>query len=599
MGNIEASKLLVENPLLRGDDDIYIWINDAVEERRNAQFLFDYLLRKNIYVKGFASKSQQLIGLKMYNKSIVDINGLDKAQKIFYDTDFYPFEEKVASDIQRARIINPALGRNNIVIWGAGVTGDKAYQILTEQGICIKCFVDADKNKQGTFKYDVPVYAPDYLEEQEEDIVVVEALENWKSLDDEIKEKNWRRFYFSFETVLNYITCNVDGAERNLFLLSYFWIFHRFTDKKVYIYGNGLIEQEFAKYLKLLDYNFCGYLVDTCEDVENAACQYVEEILYEDNFYIWLYDKKGAKRLKELGLRCLEQWECNEFNWDMTLDRREGLDVNLGYTSLADSNYPGIVVYGKNREEDYKIAILGGSTSDGLLWPFRAWPELMYEDWKEQDITIYNCGVAGYTSGQELIKLIRDVLPLKPNMIIVYDGCNDLSGLDIRYPYSFLYAKRVYEYAKEHMEATANIQYTQSVCEGINHVLTKFDGWLCNIRMMHAIASEYNIKFFSFCQPLLTCKKGKTDEERNMLLSIPSMLADSWIKEYFRKELAQRSDIPDYIYDLTGIFDNKDGIYMDACHVREAGNKIVADKIENVISRTICRDTDGRFSLKR
>ena len=37
-------------------------------------------------------------------------------------------------------------------------------------------------------------------------------------------------------------------------------------------------------------------------------------------------------------------------------------------------------------------------------------------------MTLWNGGISGYTSTQELIKLLRDVLGLNPDMIIVYDG---------------------------------------------------------------------------------------------------------------------------------------------------------------------------------
>lgn len=587
MVSVEAETLFRMNPLLYGDADKYIWIDSSFEEHRNAQCLFDYLLRRKIYVKGFASRSTNLIGLKMYNKNIFDMDTLDSAAVVFSDTNFRPYKAEVQSGVQKARILNLNDDKKDIYIWGSGITGDWVYQLLRENDFIVKCFVDSDVKKQGTFKHGLPVCEPEKLNDSGDDLIVIEALEKWRIVDENIRVKRWNRFYFCFEPMLTDITCNIDGVEKKLFKLSYFWMFHHFTGKKVYIYGNETIEREFAQYLRLLDYNFGGFLVDSVDNGESADCQYLEEILYEDNFYIWIYDKKGMNRLTELGLNCLSQWECNNLSWDVTLNRREGLDINLGYTSLVDDRYPGIIVYGKEKEENYKIAILGGSTSDGILYPFKSWPELLYEDLREKNVTIYNCAVSGYTSEQELIKLIRDVIPLKPDMIIVYDGANEL-GVNVEHPFSFLYMKKIFDFAKSHLEETMYMNPAQIVSEGINFRRKRFDEWLCNIRGMYALAAEYGIKFFSFCQPLLSCKKGKTIEEKNILLSMSSHQIDLWMKEYFRDNLKQREDIPEYIYDFTGIFDNISDVFMDICHMKnERGNKMIADKIKGVIYESI------------
>lgn len=582
---MEAQELLVINPLLYGDVDKYIWIDNSVDECRNAQYLFDYLLRRNIYVKGFVSKSPLLIGLKMFNKNILDFDSLDETQAIFFDSNVRPYKANVETRVQRARILNPSIQNEDIIIWGAGITGDKVYQILEEYDLKVKCFIDSDIKKRGGLKYGLPICGPEYLENYGKDIIVVEALEKWKTLDDCIKWKKWKRYHFNFEEMLTDIICNVNGMEKKVFKLSSFWMFLRFVGRTVYIYGNGIIEKEFAKYLYLLDYDFGGFLIDDGEDNENGMCQYIEEILCKDNFYIWIYDKDRSNKLKELGLEFYKQWEFDGCSWDISLNRNQGFDVNLGYTFLADSNHPGIIIYGKDKEEDYKIAVLGDSTTDGMFYSFKSWPQLLYEALDEENITLYNCGVGGYTSGQELIKLIRDVLPLKPDMIIVYNGYQELN-VDFRYPLCFPYAKKIYDFARTYMETT-HVEYKQNVYKGKEAGLSRFDVWLNNIRNMHAIAVEYNIKFLCFCQPILSCKEGKTTEEKNMLLSMPSTLIDLFMKEYFRKNFVQRKDIPHYIYDFTGIFDNINNVYMDVCHVNEEGNRIIAQKVKDVISDII------------
>lgn len=594
---MEAQELLVINPLLYSNYDKYIWIDDSLEECRNAQCLFDLLLRRNIYIKGFASKSSSLIGLKMYNKIIVNIDLLEESQIVFYDTDFRLYKANTRPErVKKARIVNTNIIKKDIIIWGSGITGEKACQILAENGICVKCFIDSDKEKQDTYKCDLPVYAPKYLENHEnnkKEVIIIEALEQWKRLDDMIAENKWERYHFSFGPLLPDITYEADGVEKNLFKLSSFWMFHRFVNKRVYIYGNGTAEKEFAKYLRLMDYDFAGFLISEDEENKDDTLKYIEEILYEENFYIWIYEKDKVKKLQELGLQCLIEWEFNGIPWDITINRRGGLDVSLGYTTWADSKYPGIVVYGEEKENDYKIAILGSSTSEGLRYPFKSWPELLFDGLKENRITVYNGGVSGYTSGQELIKMIRDILPLKPDMIIVYDGANDLNT-DTRYPFAFPYAMQIYDFAKGHLAGNLMDDKMKIVSKGTRSAADRFEEYLNNIRNMHAVAEENNIKFFSFCHPVLSCKKGKTIAEKNILLSMPADQIDFWVTRYFRENFELEKDIPDYFYDFTGIFDNTDDVFIDVCHVNEKGNRIIANRVKAVIYDTILQDIDKR-----
>ena len=41
----------------------------------------------------------------------------------------------------------------------------------------------------------------------------------------------------------------------------------------------------------------------------------------------------------------------------------------------------------------------------------------------------------------------------------------------------------------------------------------------------------------------------------------------------------------DYLSDLSAIFDQVGGVYMDICHVNEKGNRIIADEIYKRIQR--------------
>ncbi len=564
-----AKELLVPNPLVYSDLQKYIWIDATHEEHADAQRLFDYMLKREIYIDGFATTAESLINLKMFHKKIVDISTLNnETSVVFYDPYFKSQDvDKEANGRHRARVLNSDFQGNNIVIWGAGITGECACKILYQNGIGVRYFVDSNKELEGMIKCGLPVYTPDKIEQPAEQITIIEALEKWKKLDETICNKYGERFYLSLENTLwDRIACIVNGVKKDIFCLQKFSMFNYFEDKKVYIYGNGDVERKFAKYLKLLDYNFHGFLIDGTESMkenDEYPVKPVKEIIHEDNYYIWVYDKNMAWQLNELGLCCVKDYIVNGYFHDTTIKRQDRLDMNLGHTYLAESKYEGIMIHGEEKEGDYKIAILGNSATDGALLSVKSWPEILYEELGKEGVTVYNAGVGGYTSAQELIHMIRDVLLLEPDMIIVYDSYTELN-INTKYPFAFSSAKKV-------------------LYSGVESKKDYFDTWLSNIRSMYAIAHERGIRFFSFCQPWISSKKDKTIKEKNMLISQRAYWINLQVKESFREHIRERESLPEYIYDLSHIFDGKDVYIDDTGHVWETGNRIIAEEIKKII----------------
>jgi lysophospholipase L1-like esterase len=591
-----AKAFLIFDPRLYSDLEKYIWISDSLKEHREAQRFFVCLLKKGIYIKGFATDKKSMFNLKMYNKKIYDINTLNRENTIvFYDTYLGRFDVELPRCVQNARMLNPDIAFKNIIIWGSGITGRRVYKILSENGIEVACCVDSNKDLEGTYLYNLPVYTTEYLEKFEERPVIIEAMENWEELDNSIRGSYDQRFYFSFiENDMKKLSKNTSYINLMFNLTSWHNNFAFFVDKTVYIYGVGEYENELAKYLKLLDIDFGGFLIDKSEEMvssvyTNYNVSYIEEILYEKDYFIWVYEKRNVKKLEELGLISHANYIYHNGTNNTSIKRKQILDTNLGYNYLINSKYPGILIYGIEKKKNYKIAVLGGSTTDGKLYFFKSWPQLMYEELYNkgiENITIYNGGVVEYASGQELLKLIRDVIPLKPNMIILYDGFNDLNS-QFEYPLTNGYLKKIFEFAKENMENDiCNSLFTDkdfSICQGIETTKDLFSAWWSNIQTMYAIAMERNISFYSFCQPMLESKRGKTEVEKNMLLSVNNPALTNLVEHSFRKRIKQIAKLPMYMHDLSYIFDNEKDIYMDHCHVLEKGNQIIAREIIKII----------------
>lgn len=97
---------------------------------------------------------------------------------------------------------------------------------------------------------------------------------------------------------------------------------------------------------------------------------------------------------------------------------------NLGYRDTVDRDIP-------KPDDAYRIVILGGSTTFGLLMqPFQAYPSQMERifgrDYGYENIEVINAGVIGYDTWNSLVNLSFRVLELEPDMIIIYHAMNDM-----------------------------------------------------------------------------------------------------------------------------------------------------------------------------
>ncbi|HWQ91883.1 MAG TPA: SGNH/GDSL hydrolase family protein [Clostridia bacterium] len=87
--------------------------------------------------------------------------------------------------------------------------------------------------------------------------------------------------------------------------------------------------------------------------------------------------------------------------------------------------------------EVFRIVALGESTTFGITLSAedRPWPERLEELIRERlkpnrPVEVINAGVAGYTLGHNLSRFARDILPLKPDLILCYHGINGFPSLD-------------------------------------------------------------------------------------------------------------------------------------------------------------------------
>lgn len=321
---------------------------------------------------------------------------------------------------------------------------------------------------------------------------------------------------------------------------------------------------------------------DDCFD-DNERCLPFENILLEDaeKTCIIITTRndifKKMSKLLDWGFE-LEKIHVMDIDRERGTKGKECYDVFLGYTRKDDEN--GFTIFG-NKESKYKIVTLGGSTTDATCSGLCSWSEMLYSRVKgmgEGDISVWCAGMGSFSSGQELIKLIRDVMVLKPSIVISYSGFNDIYCDYIGYMSSDdrFVCNYQYEFLKKALNKKIINSYNpkvkvSNVVTGYNSNRDIVDHWIENERMMKGICEINNIAFFSFFQPCRIYEEACHGYE--------SDLHQHFMEKYrlLKEKLNMEENL--FIKDLSDVFLNKKNIYTDECHVYESGNRIICDNV--------------------
>ena len=287
--------------------------------------------------------------------------------------------------------------------------------------------------------------------------------------------------------------------------------------------------------------------------------------------------------------------------WQAYLGGRpfDAYDALLGYTRKDD--LPGFKVF-ENELSDNPLTIvtLGSSTSDPYTCNLKSWPEYLFEMLTDMGISVkVLCGgMNSYHSRQEVLKVLRDVLNIKPDIVISYSGINDSDYFQRRhvlkeYPDVMFHQDKFLRFAmkKANKEGyfLGNVYHddVDEIMYGIENTKNYSERWVDNERIMHALCNEFGITFYGFLQPyrdyggyIKSGEPQKKSYEKNMEQNIKEI--NAWYDDV-RQKIAEI----EYIHDLSLLFDGMEKVYYDYCHVFEKGNKEIADAILSRIASKI------------
>lgn len=379
-------------------------------------------------------------------------------------------------------------------------------------------------------------------------------------------------------------------------------------NKSIIIYGCGAAGARIYSYLTILGYTV-SYFIDINEDkhgkfLDGRIIKSPYDLLYETNSYLvflCIIDNCiSAKQILDgIGLKekinyfnIMEYWGGrNDYNL---------YDPICGYSRSGDLD--GFRTWG-NKESKNKILILGGSTSDDDYSAFTSWVEYFYNIIKNDynnDIAIYNGAISGYESSQELLKFLKDGIWLEPNIIIQFNGVNEVD-IDIKHPlvnkyiqyicknkFSNIMDKDVIEAPKMGLRSASNLELSF----GLEINTETHKSWIMNMRTMGAICREFNIKYYGILQPTSIFGEHKDEfiKKFNKILIKCGIVKLEARKEFYKNIITKHCSL-NGIYDFCNIFKNIEGsLYFDEVHYTDKANKIIAENIYDLIKDNIVRN---------
>jgi hypothetical protein len=389
----------------------------------------------------------------------------------------------------------------------------------------------------------------------------------------------------------------------------------RCANRKLLIYGIGMEAEELSLILKARNYKVEYYLSGNDEGTfQGKQVKLPFDIAYEDRENIFIIvatepESYGVIMHILLDLGLIENIHFTYYKEVPSFTVPYHFDAALTLNRVKEQ-LEGFEVFGDADNPDAPVIVaLGGSTTESEMYFIKGWVHFLSEYFKADGIPsiIYCGGVTSHTSTQELLKLIRDVIPLQPDIVVSYSGFNDLAYYPPSQPSPFGDGRqsRMYAYQTErvrrpfvhtyqvdifrttmqmHPEGNRLIHY------GLQNDKSASEYWLDNMRMMNAIAKEFGITFLSFFQPFSFNGNYEINDSQKIIFErywwhtininpnpTNKIHLESIIKE--TGEIMASLKKHDFITDLSHIFDGYENIYRDFCHVFERGNEIIAANI--------------------
>lgn len=360
--------------------------------------------------------------------------------------------------------------------------------------------------------------------------------------------------------------------------------------------------------------SFCAYTAYT--SVASKGEETIDRRLTNEVYQNQPWAEQYFKELQESG-----QGEYYPYVGGRHKPNFHGEYINLNEESIRKTWNPSV----SNDEKAIKIFFFGGSTGwgDGARDEYTIPSYLSKKLYEEgHSVHVTNFGEGGYTSTQELIKLLLELRKGNiPDIVVFYDGVNDahasciytkIAGFPIGAEKrkvefnSFNKLNNEFNILRPVVTHSYTIKCIRSLLHKIPDLRIKGNDrqalnkeeklklaedtvnvYFNNTRLIRSLEDDYGFKSYFFWQPMIYTKQNLSSTEKESIKIFEEVYGRN--KEFYdttyslvhsRINHSNHSDI----YYIADIFNNnKNTIFIDNCHISEEGNKKVADEIAKEI----------------
>ena len=290
------------------------------------------------------------------------------------------------------------------------------------------------------------------------------------------------------------------------------------------------------------------------------------------------------------------------------------IDINNDGFRNAEINTP-------KTNQNYRIFIIGGSTvfGSGLINGDLTIPAQLNKKIQENysNVEVINAGISSITSFEELYHFKEKLIHMEPNMVIFYDGSNDVTyknidpkiqntdndnKLKLKYFQQFLRSPIViYRYVllpiinldimnNSNMNSTFSNYSSSDYNDKISLSIASL--WYDHVSEFCQISNEIDIKSVVIIQPTLwQNKKSHSSFEESIYVN------DIHVEKTFDMLIQKSNELNNCsgVYDFTYAFENVTStVYMDPVHLYPYGNQIIADQIYEKIIPIVIEDIKSK-----
>jgi hypothetical protein len=234
----------------------------------------------------------------------------------------------------------------------------------------------------------------------------------------------------------------------------------------------------------------------------------------------------------------------------------------------------------------------------------RQWPTFLPEILSRKtgkDVVVFNASACGYSSSQELFRIIRDTPGVKPHIVISMSGVADMGFCHAAHPYI-----HTHPYQKEIVDKIIDMsplldEYSLGVP---NYSSKPHENWSRNLDIMNYTSARSGARFYGCLQPIMgyAYSHPHTEEEENHLLKATNRKLSNRpyfdsLNEFFSNAdriIKEHNSPSTYLFSLTDVFrDVTEAVWADQRHLNNRGNELLAEQLAKIILST---DTSGLFS---